>query len=73
MSSDKQSMTIKFHRDLYKLPAIKTAAQAFAELADFQIKTSGKYFHVNISNTRGEVADVLSDEFSNYVLSLIKR
>ena len=73
MSSPKSSVTIRFHKNLYKLPAIKTAARAFAELADFKIKTSGKYFSVNIANIRGEVVDVLVDEYSNYVLSLMKR
>lgn len=73
MASHKQSAIIKFHKGLYKLPAINTGARAFAELAKFRIKTSGNYFYVNISNIRGEVADVLVDEFSNYILSLMKR
>ena len=69
----KQSVTIKFHKVIYKLPALNLAVKAFSELGNFQVKNTKDYLIVNISDMNVEVADVISDEFSNYVLSLMKK
>ena len=62
--------TIKFNKDIYQLACLQAAIAEFKGLADFTIKESGNYFQVRLEKIKPQQHDVLSDEFSNYVLGL---
>lgn len=66
-------MTIKFNGKIYKLKAVKSAAKAYRELADFKIGSSKNYIEVELKNINREVKDIIRGEFGNYVLSLMKK
>lgn len=56
-------------RALYRMNAVKQAAEAFSELASIEVKPSGKdKIAVKIQPTDEETAAVVVDEFLNYAL-----
>ena len=65
-------MLVKLNKKLYKLKAIKSAIKTYRQLADFNLKTKGKYFEVSIKNIDKDVENIIKDEFCNYILFLIK-
>lgn len=64
---------INFNSKLYSLRAIKEAATAYANHAEFKIIRGKKYINVRISKLRPGYNTILADEFSNYVLGVTKR
>ncbi|MDD3399535.1 MAG: HxsD-like protein [Candidatus Paceibacterota bacterium] len=62
-------MTIIFDKKLYKLSAVKRAADAFCELAEFKIEDKGKAYVVTAKKLDEEAGLLLDDEFANYVLA----
>jgi len=65
-------MNIKFHKSIYKKNAITKAISEFDQLADFDIFSEGQYFVVQATKIELEFKNTLNDEFSNYVLSLLR-
>lgn len=65
-------MTINFNRNFYNLESIKKAIQNYNGLADFDIKLGEKNIEVNLKNIDPESKDIIKEEFSNYVLGLMK-
>lgn len=61
-------MTIKFNQKIYGFKAVKSAADAYKDLANFEIKKKGKYIEVCLKNAGKNNLEILEDEFSNYVL-----
>lgn len=64
--------TIFFDKKLYSRNAIRRAAEAFRELADFGIGEVGLSYRVFVQGRDKEVGMQLADEFSNYVLAEMK-
>lgn len=62
--------TIKFNKDIYKLPCLKAAITEFADIAKFRLSENGKYLQVQIDKIKPGYSNFLADEFSNYVLGL---
>jgi len=65
-------MEINFNKNLYSRQAIRRSIKAYRRLADFDFQEGKNYFKVSLKNAAPDVARVIGDEFSNYVLSLIK-
>jgi hypothetical protein len=65
-------MIIVFKKNLYSLAAIKKGAEAFKNLADFQIKESPTSIETTINNIDKEFEDNFRDEFCNFVLAETK-
>lgn len=65
-------MVIKFHKKLYKKKAIEAAIQDYEKLADFILKERSGYYELRIKKIDEDVKDIIKDEFSNYVLSLMR-
>lgn len=63
---------LSFNKKIYSEQAVQKAIKAYADLADFSFAQNKKYFSVKAKNIRSGVKDVFPDEFSNYVLSLMK-
>lgn len=68
----KNNLSITFNKDFYNLRAIKKAAQAYQGLADFEIAPAKKSIKVTLSNVNPEAKGVIKEEFSNYVLGMMK-
>lgn len=66
-------ISIAFNKDFYNLRAIKKAIQAYQGLADFEISQNKKAITVELKETKPEVKKNIRDEFSNYVLALMKQ
>jgi len=66
-------MKINFNKKIYPLKSIKKAIKDYSYLADFEINQNKNYFLVKITKTKPELKDIFQDEFSNYVLSLMKK
>lgn len=64
---------LNLNKKLYKIKAIKIAIRDFSHLADFDIKKELDYYIVKMKNINKEAADVIIDEFCNYVLYLMKK
>ncbi len=62
-------MKIIFDKKLYKLSAIKRAADAFCKLAEFKVGAEGKGYVVIVKKLDGEAGLHFQDEFANYVLA----
>ena len=65
-------MTIKFNKNFYNIEAIKKGITAYKKLADFEIKEKKNFVEVTIKNIDKDFKNVLTDEFSNYVLAKTK-
>lgn len=65
-------MIIKYHKLIYKKKAIEKTITEFKHLADFKLSSQGNYFMVQATKIDKQLEDTLKDEFSNYVLSLIR-
>ena len=66
-------MIIGFDKKFYTLEAVKNAAKAYEELADFKVKTDKNKIMVEANDIDKDVKDIFKDEFCNYVLSETKR
>ena len=65
-------MTIKFNKNFYNIEAIKKAIRTYQKLANFEIKEKKNFVEVTIKNIDKDLKNVLTDEFSNYVLAKTK-
>jgi hypothetical protein len=66
-------MLVKFDKKLYSLKAVKSAAKKYRHLADFGLKQRKNRLEVSLKNIDQDVAEVIKDEFCNYVLYSMKR
>ena len=66
-------ISIAFNKDFYNLRAIKKAIQDYQGLADFEISQNKKAITVELKEIKPEVKKNIRDEFSNYVLALMKQ
>lgn len=66
---NKNIIIIKFNKDLYSLPVLKSTAKLYKDLADFKFSQTGRYTQVTLKNIDDEVVDIIKDEYCNYVLS----
>lgn len=60
------------HHELYSLPAIQAAGEAFSGVATVQVQEQMPYFDVTLEPIPAddESSDALTGEFANYVLGL---
>ncbi|OHA14550.1 MAG: hypothetical protein A3A10_03235 [Candidatus Tagabacteria bacterium RIFCSPLOWO2_01_FULL_42_9] len=65
-------MEINFNKNLYSRQAIRRSIKTYRRLADFGFQEGKNYFKVSLKNAAPDIEGVIKDEFSNYVLSLIK-
>ena len=65
-------MIIKFNKNFYNIEAIKKAIRTYPKLANFEIKEKKNFVEVTIKNIDKDLKNVLTDEFSNYVLAKTK-
>jgi len=68
----RKNMVINFNRSFYNLESIKKAIQDYKGLADFDIEVEKENIKVNLKNISPESRNVIKEEFSNYVLGLMK-
>ena len=68
-SSDMDLVTVRFHQALYTEEAIKEAAETFAGLATFAIRTDGDHHTVDISAIAQDVDGDVVAEFCNFALA----
>ncbi|MBU2579529.1 HxsD-like protein [Patescibacteria group bacterium] len=66
-------MLIQFNKKIYPKSVIKRAIKDYSGLADFTLEQNENYFLVEITNAPFELKNVFEDEFSNYILSLMKK
>ncbi len=66
-------MLLRFNKKIYPKLAIKKAVKDYRDLANFKVEQNKNYFLVKIRKIKPELKDVFQDEFSNYVLSLMKK
>ena len=64
---------LSFNKKIYSEQAVQKAIKDYADLADFSFAQNKKYFLVKAKNIRPEIKNVFPDEFSNYILSLMKK
>jgi len=62
------AVTLRFHRTLYMLQAVREAARIYGEFAKFQISTDGDYYVANVSDPDPEVDGDIAREFANQAL-----
>lgn len=65
-------ISINFNKKFYNLKAIKNAAKAYKDLADFSIEDNSRRIKVLIKNVDKDIKDRIKDEFCNYVLAETK-
>jgi len=66
-------MQINFNKKIYSQQAIKKAIKAYSHLANFTQSQNKNYFLIKVKNIQSELKTIFQDEFSNYVLSLMKK
>lgn len=71
-SKRKEKMIIRFNKKIYSQEAIKKAIKDYAHLANFTLNQNKNYFLVKIDKIEPELKSKFSDEFSNYILGLMK-
>jgi hypothetical protein len=64
-----QSATLRLDAAFYPQAALKKASEAFAHLADIQIRKQGKQQVIKFGGMSAAAANKLPDEFANYALS----
>ena len=60
---------VSFARSLYAPEAVEAAARAFGDLAKFEVVAHDDSIELAVSDADPDVADVLIDELSNWVLA----
>jgi hypothetical protein len=68
-ASDADTVTIGFHQSLYTAQAIEEAAETFAGLATFAVRTEGDHHIVEISAIARDVDGDVVAEFCNFALA----
>jgi len=65
----RRQATLQLDAAFYPKAALQKAAQAFAHLADIEIRSRGKQQVVRFGGMSAAAARKLPDEFTNYALS----
>ncbi len=60
--------TLVLSRSLYLPEAVQAAADAFAELAEVEVRVLDAAIEVSMSGVDPDVADVIADELGNHAL-----
>jgi len=68
-ANDADTVTVRFHRSLYTEEAIREAAETFACLASFAVRTDGEHHVVEISAIARDVDGDVVAEFCNFALA----
>jgi hypothetical protein len=68
-ASDTDAVTVRFHQALYTAEAITEAADTFAELATFAVRTDGEHHVVEVSGITRDVDGDVVAEFCNFALA----
>lgn len=68
----KKEESINFSKKIYPKKAIQAGIKSFTHLAEFEISGKKKYSVVKINKIDSELASIIKDEFSNFVLAMIK-
>lgn len=68
----KKEESINFSKKIYPKKAIQAGIESFKHLAEFEISDKKKYSVVKINKIDSEPASIIKDEFSNFVLAMIK-
>ena len=63
---------INFNKKIYNITAIQNAIQAFQEVTPITFSEGNIYIKVIFPEKNNNNQEVIADEFSNYVLALIK-
>lgn len=66
-------MLLQFNKKIYSKTAIKKAIKDYNSLANFEVEQNKNYFLVEITKIKPELKNIFRDEFSNHILSLVKR
>jgi uncharacterized protein len=61
-------MKIIFNKDIYFIDAVKSAIEAYSDLAEFLLEDNKSEIVVTLDNIDKGVISIIRDEFSNYVL-----
>lgn len=64
---------LRFNKRIYKKKAIQNAVLAYIPFARFKIADSANHTLVGIEVNEQKDREVLTDEFSNYVLGMTKK
>jgi hypothetical protein len=67
--SNSRSATLRLDAAFYPKAALRRASEAFAHLADIQIRKEGKQQVIRFGGMSAAAAEKLPDEFANYALS----
>jgi hypothetical protein len=67
--SDTDTMTVRFHQTLYTEEAITEAADTFAGLASFAVRSEGEHHVVEVSEITRDVDGDVVAEFCNFALA----
>lgn len=66
------TIVIKFDKPIYKLAAVRAAAESFSEFAAFSIENGKDGIVVRIADVRPDVSENFAGEFGNYVIGMMK-
>lgn len=67
--SDANAATVRLHRTLYTEAAIAEAAETFAGLATFAVRTDGEHYVVDLGDVARDVDGDVVAEFCNFALA----
>lgn len=68
----KKEDSINFSKKIYPKKAIQSGIEAFKHLAEFKLTNKRNYFNIRIVRLGNEENTTLKDEFSNFILAMIK-
>ena len=68
-ASDTDTVTVRFHQALYTAEAITEAADTFAGLASFAVRSEGEHHVVEVSEIDRDVDGDVVAEFCNFALA----
>jgi len=64
-------LKLKLNSKFYNQIAINKAIKDYSSLGDIKLKEKGGYFVVCFDKIKSDILNVVTDEFSNYVLAQI--
>jgi hypothetical protein len=73
MPQREKQMIIRFDKKFYDLRAIKNTIKAYQGLAELKVKTNRKSIELEAISIDKDIEGIFKDEFSNYVLSEMKK
>lgn len=63
---------LRFNNKIYKESAIKKAISAYSDFAKFSLIKDNKYIKVKVDKINPDVGNIITDEFTNFVLGVTK-